>query len=67
MHTQVDRDRVTKLREQGAILVEVLPDEEYEYEHVVGAINIPLKKLDRSSTTEFRKDAAIVVYCHDYL
>ena len=67
MHAQVDRERVKNLREQGAVLVEVLPEEEYEGEHLTGAVNIPLKKLDRTATARFKKDAPIVVYCHDYL
>jgi rhodanese-related sulfurtransferase len=30
--------------------VEVLPCEEYEESHLLGAINIPLKELDRQTT-----------------
>jgi rhodanese-related sulfurtransferase len=41
------RDEVRRLvQEEGAQLVDVLPREEYEDEHLPRAINIPLKELD---------------------
>jgi rhodanese-related sulfurtransferase len=64
--TAVFRDDVRRLVEEGAQLVEVLPREEYEEEHLPGAINIPLKELDRETTARLRRDAPVVVYCHDY-
>ncbi len=67
MPTAVFRDEVKRLVEEGAQLVEVLPAEEYEEEHLPGAINIPLKELDRETTTRLRRDAPVIVYCHDYL
>ncbi len=39
------RDEVRRLLEQGALLVDVLPRQEYEEEHLPWAINIPLKEL----------------------
>ncbi len=53
--------------EGGAQLVEVLPREEYEEAHLPGAINIPLKELDGEATARLRRDAPVIVYCHDYL
>lgn len=55
------------VEEEGAQLVEVLPREEYEDEHLPGAINVPLKELDRKTTAGLRKDAPVIAYCHDYL
>jgi hypothetical protein len=66
MPTSIDRNRVKELREQGAALFEVLPRKEYEAEHIVGAINVPLKELDRKGTSELRRDAPVIVYCHDF-
>ncbi len=40
--------------------MEVLPREEYEEEHLPGAINIPLKELDRETTTRLRRDAPVI-------
>lgn len=67
MPTAVFRDEVKGLVDEGAQLVEVLPAEEYEEEHLPGAINIPLKELDRESVTRLRRDAPVIVYCHDHL
>jgi rhodanese-related sulfurtransferase len=66
MPTDAFRDDVRKLLEEGVQLVEVLPREEYEEEHLPGAINIPLKELTTETTAALRKDAPVVVYCHDY-
>ncbi len=68
MPGSIDKDEVLRLLdEEGAELVEVLPREEYEEEHLAGAINIPLKELDRESTAGLRPDAPVIVYCYDYL
>jgi rhodanese-related sulfurtransferase len=61
------RDGVLRLLEEGAQLVDVLPREEYEEVHLRGAINIPLKELDRKTTAWLDRDAPVIVYCHDYL
>ncbi len=66
MPTAVFRDEVRRLLEEGAQLVEVLPREEYEEEHLPGAISIPLKELDRETTAQLRQDTPVIVYCHDY-
>jgi phage shock protein E len=49
----------------GAQLVEVLPAEEYEAEHLPGAINIPLQQLDRQTTAALPQNQPIIVYCYD--
>jgi len=42
----IRREEVRQLLKEGAQLVEVLPHDEYEEEHIAGAINIPLKELN---------------------
>jgi rhodanese-related sulfurtransferase len=64
---QAFREEVRELLDGGARLVEVLPREEYEEEHIAGAINIPLKELDRETTAGLDPEAPVIVYCHDYL
>jgi rhodanese-related sulfurtransferase len=64
--TRIDRDDVQRLLEQGAQLVEVLPEEEYAYEHLPGAINIPLKTLDAESVRVLDRDRPVIAYCYDY-
>ena len=49
----------------GAQLVEVLPREEYEEEHLPGAINIPLRKLDKEARQRLDAERAVIVYCWD--
>lgn len=65
MATPIDRERVRELVARGAQLVEVLPGEEYEEEHLPGAIGIPLKELDDRSAG-LDPGRALVVYCYDY-
>ena len=62
----IARDEVGRLLEEGAQLVEVLPSKEYEEEHLPGAMNIPLKELDRETAAQLKRDAPVIVYCHDY-
>lgn len=64
--TAIDRDRVRDLFSRGAQLVEVLPADEYEDEHLPGALNIPLKDLDAASAGRLRRDAPVITYCHDF-
>ena len=66
MPEPIDRDRVQELLEQGAQLVEVLPEDEYAYEHLPGAINIPLKQIDAASVTALDRDRPTIAYCYDY-
>jgi rhodanese-related sulfurtransferase len=67
MPTPIDRDELQRLlAERQAQLVEVLPAAEYEDEHLPGAINIPLKELNRERTRELDRARPVVAYCYDY-
>jgi phage shock protein E len=65
MPIDIDRKQVQRLVNEGAQLVEVLPHEEYEYQHLPGAINIPLKELDRQGTAQLKRDQRVIGYCSD--
>jgi len=65
MPTSIARDDVQRLLAEGAQLVEVLPEREYGEEHIPGAINMPLKKLDRESTAKLDRARPVIVYCSD--
>ena len=67
MPKNASRDEVLRLLEEGAQLVEVLPREEYEEEHLPVAVNIPLKELDRGTAARLRREGPVIVYCYDYL
>jgi rhodanese-related sulfurtransferase len=66
MPTTIDREQVQKLTATGAQLIEVLPPEEYEDEHLPGAINIPLKTLAAVTTRQLEPQRPVIVYCCDY-
>jgi rhodanese-related sulfurtransferase len=48
-------------------LVEVLPEEEYREAHLSGAVNIPLKQLDASTSATLDRRRPVVVYRWDTL
>jgi rhodanese-related sulfurtransferase len=67
MPTPTDRSELQRLlAEERAQLVEVLPAAEFEQEHLPGAINIPLKELDRETTRLLDRERPVIVYCNDY-
>ena len=66
MPTAIDREELQRLRrEEQAQLVEVLSADEFEDEHLPGAINIPLKTLDAESTASLDPHSPVIVYCYD--
>jgi rhodanese-related sulfurtransferase len=68
MPQDISRDRVQELQGRGAALVEVLPKEEFDREHIAGAISLPLDELRASSAERLLgpdKLQPIVVYCQD--
>ena len=66
MPRQIQCDEVQRMVAGGAQLVEVLPAEEYEAEHLPGAINIPLPQLNRQTTAALQQDQPVLVYCYDW-
>jgi len=62
----IGRDELRKLTGDGAQLVEVLPAEDYEWAHLPGAVNVPLKELD-ARTGQLDRSRPVIVYCHDSL
>ena len=67
MPESVARERVQDLLAHGAQLVEVLPRDEYEEEHLPGAINIPLKQFDAPGVSRLDRSRPVVIYCFDFL
>jgi rhodanese-related sulfurtransferase len=67
MPTPIDRNELQRLLpDERAQLVDVLPSAEFQEEHLPGAINIPLRELDRETTKQLDRTRPVVVYCHDY-
>jgi rhodanese-related sulfurtransferase len=65
MPRDVDREELQRLLGEGAQLVEVLPAEEYEDEHLPGAIHLPLRKIETDADAMLDRNRPIVVYCWD--
>jgi rhodanese-related sulfurtransferase len=65
MAQDIDRDRVRRLMEQGAQIVDVLPAREFGEDHLPGAINLPLRKMEADATRVLDPSRPVVVYCDD--
>ena len=64
----VTRDEVRRLVEAaGAQLVEVLPRDEFDDEHLPGAISLPLKSLTAQTSAGLDRSRPVIVYCWDGL
>jgi rhodanese-related sulfurtransferase len=65
MPREIDREQVRRRIEEGAQLVEILPAGEYEEDHLPGAVNLPLRRLEEQATEVLDRHRAVVVYCWD--
>jgi rhodanese-related sulfurtransferase len=57
---------VKRLLGQGAQLVDVLGEDEFDHDHLPGAINIPLKRFDATTVARLDRDRPVLVYCNDF-
>jgi len=67
MPTEIARHEVQRLLGQGAQLVDVMGRKDFEGSHILGAVNIPLRKLAAEAPNRLESNRAVVVYCHDSL
>ena len=65
MPTGITREDVQRMINEGARLVDPLPEAEYAEEHLPGAINVPQGRLNKETTARLRKDQPVIVYCYD--
>ena len=63
----VTRDEVRRLLDAGAQLVEVLPRDEFDDEHLPGSISLPLKSLTAQASAGLDPSRPVIVYCWDGL
>lgn len=66
MPKDINRDEVQRLIRSGAQLIEALPAEEYNEGHLPGAINIPLKKLNKQNIKRLEQSRPVITYCSDF-
>jgi len=62
MPTNITRDELQELICGGAQLVDVLPPAEFAEFHLPGAMSIPLKDLDATTTAGLSRDKPVAVY-----
>jgi len=65
MPREIRREDVRRLSGQGVQLVEVLPAKEYREDHLPGAINVPLRRLDAGARSVLDVSRPVIVYCWD--
>jgi rhodanese-related sulfurtransferase len=61
----IGQERVRRLIEQGAQIVDVLPAQAYAEDHLPGAINLPLRKIETEASRVLDPDRPVVLYCAD--
>jgi len=52
--------------EDRAQVVDALPPEEYESEHIAGAISLPVKNINEESVRALDRSRPVIVYCDDF-
>ena len=65
MPTYIGREDVKQLMAKGAQLVEVLPKEEFDEQHLPGAIHFPLRRIDSMIRASLDPERPVVLYCWD--
>jgi len=66
MPRDIDRHQLQELQSRGAAIVEVLPSEEFDNEHLPGAVSLPLGELSAASAQQHLgsdTQRPIVLYC----
>jgi rhodanese-related sulfurtransferase len=64
-HEVQERTEVQALINRAVQIVEVLGPEEFAEDHLPGAINIPLRKIDAEARTRLDPSRPVLVYCWD--
>lgn len=67
MVTSIDHEEVLRLRGEGAVVIDVLPQPEYEFGHIAGSAWLYIRDLTAESVANLDKAQPVVVYCADSL
>jgi rhodanese-related sulfurtransferase len=65
MAREISREQVRLLMDEGAQIVDVLPAREYSEDHLPGAINLPLRRIETEAKQILDPARPVVVYCAD--
>jgi Rhodanese-like domain len=63
--TWMNENRQVAIGLEGAQLVEVLPKEEFDEQHLPGAIHLPLRRIDAGIRASLDPERPVVLYCWD--
>lgn len=66
MPKSIELQKLRRLIDGDAQVVDVLSRKEYEESHLPGAIHLPLTELDARTAASLDRDRAVVAYCYDY-
>lgn len=61
----IGHSEVQALRERGAVVINALPPEDHEKQHISGSINVPLEGFTPGMVASLDKSAPVVTYCYD--
>jgi rhodanese-related sulfurtransferase len=64
-HEVHERSEVRSLIDGGVQVVEVLGAKEFEEDHLPGAINLPLRKIEAEADRVLDRSRPVLVYCWD--
>ena len=66
MPQEISREEHRRLvADETAQLVEVLPASEYREDHLPGALNLPLRRLESDAREVLTPARPVIVYCWD--
>lgn len=65
MAREIGRDEVIRLMLGGAQVIDVLPAREYGEDHLPGAVNLPIRRIEAEATRVLDPHLPVVVYCAD--
>ncbi len=66
MPKTIDRHEVRDLLDRGAQLVDALPGDQYEQQHLPGAVSMPLTELGSRALEELDPQTPVIAYCWDF-
>jgi len=67
MFKSIDRERVRRLVDEGAQVVEVLEESQFRMAHLPGALHLPAWEMTRERAGALDRNRPVIVYCFDNL
>lgn len=60
---EISLNQINKNQKNGSIIVDVRTAKEFDINHAIGAINIPVEDIEKGKLPTTEKDKIIYVYC----